>query len=93
MTLRHLNLLKIKFLTLVIFSLAGTGILSAQEISTDPAVITAGETLFKQNCAACHKVQENLIGPALENVYDRREIPWIVSFEIVMEDIAYDHRL
>lgn len=80
MTLRHLNLLKIKFLTLVIFSLAGTGILYAQEISTDPAVITAGETLFKQNCAACHKVQENLIGPALENVYDRREIPWIVSF-------------
>jgi hypothetical protein len=25
--------------------------------------------------------------------FTRRTIPWIVSFEIVMEDIAYDHRL
>jgi mono/diheme cytochrome c family protein len=52
----------------------------ASEVSTDPAVIAAGEALFTQNCKTCHNIQTKLIGPALKNVYDRRELPWIVSF-------------
>jgi hypothetical protein len=28
----------------------------------------------------CHAVHEVVIGPALKNVYDRREIPWLINF-------------
>lgn len=73
-------MLKVKILASVFLTLSLTGTVYSQEISTDAAVIGAGETLFKQNCASCHKVQEKLIGPALKNVYDRREIPWIINF-------------
>ena len=52
----------------------------ASEIPTDPEIISAGETLFNQNCKVCHNVQTRLIGPALANVYDRRELPWIYAF-------------
>ena len=43
-------------------------------LSTDAAVLAAGEQLFKQNCQTCHKIFEPLIGPALANVYDRRDM-------------------
>ena len=49
-------------------------------ISTDPEVISAGEQLFRQNCQTCHRVHEPLIGPALANVYDRRDLSWIQAF-------------
>jgi len=50
------------------------------EIPTDQAIIDAGQTLFRQNCSPCHRVKEKLIGPALEGIYDRRDLSWIVSF-------------
>ncbi|MCB9285431.1 MAG: c-type cytochrome [Lewinellaceae bacterium] len=49
-----------------------TGIVSAQDAA--PAVdLTEGETLFKNNCAACHNknMKDNLTGPALGGVQDR----------------------
>lgn len=53
----------------------------AGEIPTDPAILSEGESLFKGNCAACHKINEKLVGPALAGVYDRApSIDWIVSF-------------
>lgn len=53
----------------------------AQEISSDPAAISAGETLFTGNCKACHRVKVKLIGPALAGVYDRvPSIDWIKNF-------------
>ncbi|UTW68107.1 c-type cytochrome [bacterium SCSIO 12643] len=41
-----------------------------------------GKTLFKANCAACHKIDKKLVGPALAGVEDRWEskenlIAWI----------------
>jgi cytochrome c2 len=41
-----------------------------------------GKTLFKANCAACHKIEKKLVGPALLGVEDRWEskenlISWI----------------
>lgn len=30
-----------------------------------------GEEIFKNNCASCHKVKENFVGPALQGVYAR----------------------
>ncbi len=49
-------------------------------IPSDPAVVSAGENLFNQNCKACHRIDQKLIGPALQNVYDRQDIAWILAF-------------
>ena len=54
---------------------------SAQEISTDPAAIKAGQGLFNANCKACHAVKRKLVGPALGGVQDRvPSIQWIKDF-------------
>ena len=54
---------------------------SAQEISTDPAAIKAGEGLFNANCKACHAVKRKLVGPALGGVEGRApSIQWIKDF-------------
>jgi mono/diheme cytochrome c family protein len=40
-----------------------------------------GETLFKNNCAACHaSTDEVLVGPGLKGVSERRPIEWIVKW-------------
>ena len=53
----------------------------AQEIPTDETNISNGKSLFNANCKACHSVQNQLVGPALKNVYDRTpSIDWIYSF-------------
>jgi len=54
---------------------------SAGEIPTDPARLSEGESLFKGNCASCHKINQKLVGPALDGVWDRApSLDWIVSF-------------
>ena len=50
----------------LIFLLAFTTALSAQE--GDPA---KGKSLFNANCAACHKLDKKMTGPALRNVEAR----------------------
>ncbi len=49
-------------------------------VPTDAETIKTGESLFKQNCKACHSVQSRVVGPALKNVYDRKDLPWIYAF-------------
>jgi len=49
-------------------------------VPTEAEAIAAGEVLFQQNCKTCHNIETKLIGPALKNVYDRRELSWIQSF-------------
>ncbi|HZX73273.1 MAG TPA: cytochrome c3 family protein [Cyclobacteriaceae bacterium] len=50
----------------------------AQEISSEPAAISAGEAVFNANCKACHRVKEKLVGPALAGVEGRApSINWI----------------
>lgn len=43
------------------------GVLFAQ----DKAKIDAGQILFKENCATCHKIDQDLTGPALRGLEDR----------------------
>ena len=53
----------------------------SQDISTDPAAISAGKQLFDGNCKTCHRVDKKLVGPALAGVYDRApSIQWIKDF-------------
>ncbi len=63
-----------------IFLLFLSSSLFAQEGELNAEMMTAGETLFNNNCKVCHDVHKKLIGPALANVYDRRPIDWIKSF-------------
>ncbi len=41
-----------------------------------------GKTLFQQRCAACHKLEQKLIGPALANIGQRRDKEWFAKFVI-----------
>src|SRR6188508_1884054 len=69
-----------KFL-LTVFVLAFSLTSHAQEISKEPAAISAGEALFNANCKACHRVKIKLVGPALAGVEERApSIDWIKKF-------------
>jgi mono/diheme cytochrome c family protein len=69
------SILFILFLSL--FSLSAF----SQEISKEPADIAGGKVLFDANCKTCHRVDKQLVGPALAGVYDRApSIDWIKSF-------------
>lgn len=50
----------------------------AQDAAGDAA---KGETIFKNNCAACHNVNaEKSVGPGLKGISERRDFPWLVSW-------------
>lgn len=54
---------------------------AADGIPTDPAIIEAGQTLFKNNCTMCHAASgEVLVGPGLQNIHERRDLSWIIRF-------------
>lgn len=53
---------------------------AAATSSADPAVIDAGKALFVANCKVCHAVNDQMVGPALAKVYERRDIDWILAF-------------
>lgn len=45
----------------------------------DPKV-AAGKKLYQVHCASCHKLDKKLIGPALGNVADRRNMEWLKAW-------------
>ncbi len=49
--------------------------LSAQEI--DSLQVRTGKKIFNANCASCHKLEGNLIGPSLGGVEERRTNEWL----------------
>ena len=64
----------VKFLFSFLFLFAATTATFAQDAAE-------GETLFKNNCAACHaSTDEVLVGPGLKGVSERRPIEWIVKW-------------
>lgn len=42
--------------------------------------VKAGKSLFNANCAACHKLDKKLVGPALGKISERRELPWLKAW-------------
>ncbi len=42
--------------------------------------IAKGKSLFNANCAACHKLNKNLIGPALAGVSTKYEREWLYTW-------------
>lgn len=70
---------------MIVFGLLFSTSIFAQEaaggaIPTDDASISAGAELFDGNCSSCHAVHEKVVGPALKNVYDRRDVAWLTKF-------------
>lgn len=39
-----------------------------------------GKSLFKANCAACHKLDKKVVGPALAGITERRDTEWLVKW-------------
>jgi len=70
----------IAFLLVSFLSLPNNAFSQAEELPTSEEAIANGEKLFKNNCAVCHQVQNKMVGPALKNVYERRELPWLLNF-------------
>lgn len=58
------------------------GATEGAEVTTgDPAVISAGEALFKNNCAVCHSAGSDVIvGPGLQGVTKKRSESWLISW-------------
>lgn len=48
--------------------------------SETSAKISLGEELFKANCGGCHKIFDDLTGPSLFNVTERRPKSWLYDF-------------
>ncbi|WP_236668657.1 c-type cytochrome [Hymenobacter rubidus] len=44
------------------------------------AEVAAGDALFKSNCAQCHAVNEQVVGPALAGITKRRPMSWILPW-------------
>lgn len=57
----HSTVLKLLWIAVLVFGVAAFTGVHAQD----------GEKLFKQNCSACHKVDKDLIGPAMKGVQER----------------------
>ena len=38
------------------------------------------QSLFRHNCMSCHSIEQNLVGPALKGVTERRDSAWLYSF-------------
>ena len=63
------------FLCFVFFAACNTSSTEKKEElkKTIDVGIANGETLFKANCASCHKPNEKYVGPALQGVLSRWE--------------------
>lgn len=57
----------------------------ASEESTEETVelsetALAGEGLFEIHCLSCHQLHEDLVGPALAGMTERKDKEWVVAF-------------
>ena len=57
-----------------------TSVLTPSEAGPEAAAVAAGDALFKGNCAQCHSVNEQVVGPALGGLTRRRPIFWIIPW-------------
>ena len=54
------------------------GIITANFVNAQS--FEAGEKVFKQNCAACHKMDKKVVGPALQNVVADQGAEWVYEW-------------
>ncbi|MBD1397829.1 c-type cytochrome [Pontibacter sp. JH31] len=79
---------KTKFLIAFLFALTASfgvstsGYAQGASLPVDDAgIVSAGESLYKNNCVVCHSVGSDVVvGPGLKGVNERRAQPWLVSW-------------
>lgn len=54
--------------------------LTAQDDAGLPGDPELGKKLYNQQCAACHKLDRKLVGPALGDVTERRSEEWLIAW-------------
>lgn len=59
---------------------ADVGTVTAASLGIDSLQVVTGKKIFNANCAACHKLDTKLIGPALANISDKRSADWLNSW-------------
>jgi cytochrome c551/c552 len=64
---------------ILLLSLAFVLTFSAKSFSQEGDAV-AGKALFNAQCAACHKLDAKMTGPALRNVTDRHSNEWLQSW-------------
>lgn len=59
----------------------GVGPINSVDFSADvdTEMAARGEAKFNAICVACHMVDQRMIGPAMEGVYDRRSPEWVMN--------------
>lgn len=69
------------FISPATFSQDEQGASPTEGATVDEAMVSVGESLFNGNCKTCHRIHQELIGPALANVEERApSIEWIKNF-------------
>jgi len=68
------------FVGFVVSSCGGGDKTADSGISTDEAVIAAGQVTFEQTCAACHNFTQSGIGPQLGGLTKEVPVDWIRKF-------------
>ncbi|MEJ8756666.1 c-type cytochrome [Pontibacter sp. H259] len=58
--------------------LAGVLLIGSPVAQAQDAV--AGKAIFEGNCAACHSIDADVVGPALKDAHKRRGEEWLVKF-------------
>lgn len=68
---------QLPFLLLVFLLTFSANIYAQDEVVDSGGDVAAGEALFKANCAACHKMDNKAVGPALRGVADKFDRDWL----------------
>jgi cytochrome c oxidase cbb3-type subunit III len=65
-----------KFKTLALT--AGLFLITGASVQAQDAV--QGKKIYDSNCAVCHSIDADVVGPGLKDVHERRGDEWLVKF-------------
>ncbi|MBT8303079.1 MAG: cytochrome c [Bacteroidia bacterium] len=61
--------------------------------SINQDMVTHGADVFKKMCTACHKVGKKFIGPAPNNILERRSPEWVMNMILDPEKMVKEDKL
>lgn len=77
--------------------LSSKGVGPITSLTLDPQIdlemAAEGETVYNQMCLACHKIGKRFIGPAPNNILERRTPEWVMNMILVPEKMVKEDPL